>query len=119
MSPALADHDGAVDDAVTVEGELLGGLLGDRGLLGSSGGLLPSLLGGHSTVSEFNEGTGELVEGFALMGELVNHMGDAPLIGGEHMGEGSQVGGGLLGGLLGGDGRGLLGGLTGGLLGRI
>lgn len=87
-----------------------GGLLGDGGLLGSEGGLLPGLLGGHAGVPEFTEGTATLVDGLTSMAELLP---GAPPVDGEHVGEGSHVGGGVLGGLL------SLEGLVGGLAGRL
>jgi hypothetical protein len=129
MAPALADdNDGVTDeDAWLVEdepfrgsvgnllhGDLLGGLLGGsggllgpQGLLGAAGGLLPGLLGGHSSLPEFADGTGDLVEGLSVLPETLA----GPPVGGEHTGENVRLGGGVLSGIL--DVGSILGGLTG------
>ena len=113
VAPAVAFDASPINEVAAVDGGLLdglltgeGGLLGPRGLLGSEGGLLPSLLGGHSTPEEFAEGTDELVDGMGfLAGEmvgLVSQMPGADTVGGDRVGEGNNIGGGLLGGVLGG-----------------
>ena len=101
--PAVAaSGDGPVLGLLSGGGELLG----PGGLLGADGGLLPALLGGHSSVGDFLGGTQDLTGG---MGELVGEFvtGEAPPVGGENSGEDSSVSIGLL------DGLGLLGGLLG------
>jgi hypothetical protein len=102
--PALAASDEEPVPGL-LEGD--GGMLGPKGLLGADGGLLPALLGGHSSADEFLGGTQELADG---MGELVNEFatGEAPPVGGDDSGQDSQVSIGPLNGL----------GLLGGLLGR-
>ncbi len=127
MAPALADDGVPDDDAWLVEdepfsgslGNLLhgdlvggllggsGGLLGPQGLLGAAGGLLPGLLGGHSSVPEFADGTGDLVDGLSVVPETLT----GPPVGGEHTGDNVRVGGGVLSGIL--DVGSILGGLTG------
>lgn len=102
--PALADSpEEPVPGLLTGEG----GLLGPRGLLGADGGLLPALLGGHSSAGEFVGGTQDLAgEMGGLLGSFI--AGDAPPISGDGSGEDSHIAIGPLNGL----------GLLGGLLGR-
>ena len=127
MAPALADDGVSDTDAWVVEeepfrgslgnvlqGDLVGGLLGGnggllgpQGLLGAAGGLLPGLLGGHSSLPEFADGTGDLVEGLSVLPETLA----GPPVGGEQTGENVRVGGGVLSGIL--DVGSILGGLTG------
>jgi hypothetical protein len=98
---ASTPSEGLLDGLLTGEG----GLLGPRGVLGSEGGLLPSLLGGHSTPEEFAEGTEELVDGMGyLTGEMVGLITSpgTDTVGGDRVGEGTSIGGGLLAGVLGG-----------------
>ena len=115
LAPAVAS-DGLgspIEEIAAVDGGLLdglltgeGGLLGPGGLLGSEGGLLPGLLGGHSSPDEFAAGTGELVDGMgSLAGEmvgLITQMPGADTVGGDEVGENNNIAGGLLGGVLGG-----------------
>lgn len=102
IEEVTSEGGGLVDGLLTGEG----GLLGPRGLLGSEGGLVPSLLGGHTTPGEFAEGAEDLVDGMGyLAGEmtgLITSMPGAEAIGGDRVGEGNNIGGGLLGSLLGG-----------------